>query len=121
MRGLGAAIRDARGDEKLETIAKAAGMSTSALSRLERGERSEGLILLLRVLDAVGLELQVLPRRSGRRASPSPERVVEDALASDPQLYEHSREVILAAYRRARTNGREDRAAPPKKAAAGSS
>lgn len=115
---MGAAIRGARGGEKLETIARRAKLSVSALSRLERGERSEGLELLFRVLATVGLDVDVVPRR-GAQGAPTPEAVVEDALSADPQLFDHSREVVLAAYRRAREDGTA-RARPKKERAAAS-
>jgi hypothetical protein len=39
------------------------------------------------------------------RPQANPVITVEAALASDPDLFDHSREVILAAYRRARADG----------------
>ena len=41
----------------------------------------------------------------GLRGRIDPVVNVENALASDRQLYDHSREIVLAAYRTARTDG----------------
>jgi transcriptional regulator with XRE-family HTH domain len=46
---------------------------------------------------------KLLGTRVELRPSGHPVESVEAALASDPDLYEHSRRVVLAAYRTART------------------
>lgn len=117
MEAVGRELRRARGEEKQQAIADRADISDTTLSRLEKGQRPEGIAILLRVLDALGLELR-FARRAGTLVGQDPEVVVEDALKADPQLHEYTREVLMAAYRRARLGTPDAR---PKARAAGAS
>ena len=60
---LGTAIRDARRKQKLrlEDVAAAAGTGVRFVSELERGKPTAQLGETLRVINAVGLRLQVMP------------------------------------------------------------
>lgn len=63
---IGAAIRARRIKEQvtLEEMAALTGIGINTLSRLERGVGNTQLNVLLKVLEALGLELSVLPRRT---------------------------------------------------------
>lgn len=63
---IGAVIRARRVKEKipLEEMAALTGIGINTLSRLERGVGNTQLGVLLKVLDALGLEMSLAPRRS---------------------------------------------------------
>ena len=63
---IGAVIRARRLKERvtLEDMAALTGIGINTLSRLERGVGNTQLNVLLRVLDALGLEVLVTPRRA---------------------------------------------------------
>lgn len=63
---IGAAIRARRIKEQvtLEEMAALTGIGINTLSRLERGVGNTQLKVLLKVLETLGLELSVLPRRT---------------------------------------------------------
>ena len=63
---IGAVIRARRLKERvtLEDMAVLTGIGINTLSRLERGVGNTQLNVLLRVLDALGLEVSVTPRRA---------------------------------------------------------
>lgn len=63
---IGAAIRARRIKEEvtLEEMAALTGVGINTLSRLERGVGNTQLNVLLKVLDTLGLELSLLPRRT---------------------------------------------------------
>ena len=63
---IGAAIRDRRVKEHvtLEEMAALTGIGINTLSRLERGVGNTQLKVLLKVLETLGLELSLLPRRT---------------------------------------------------------
>lgn len=63
---IGAVIRARRVKEKvtLEEMAALTGIGINTLSRLERGVGNTQLTVLLKVLETLGLELSVQPRRT---------------------------------------------------------
>lgn len=63
---IGAAIRARRIKEQvtLEEMAALTGIGINTLSRLERGVGNTQLKVLLKVLETLGLELSLLPRRT---------------------------------------------------------
>lgn len=63
---IGAAIRARRIKEQvtLEEMAALTGIGINTLSRLERGVGNTQLKVLLKVLETMGLELSLLPRRT---------------------------------------------------------
>lgn len=63
---IGAVIRARRLKEKvkLEEMAALTGIGINTLSRLERGVGNTQLNVLLKVLDALGLEIFIEPRRT---------------------------------------------------------
>ena len=63
---IGAAIRARRVKEQvtLEEMAALTGIGINTLSRLERGVGNTQLKVLLKVLETLGLELSLLPRRT---------------------------------------------------------
>lgn len=63
---IGAVIRARRVKEKvtLEEMAALTGIGINTLSRLERGVGNTQLDVLLKVLDALGLEISLAPRRT---------------------------------------------------------
>ena len=63
---IGAAIRARRIKEQvtLEEMAALTGIGINTLSRLERGVGNTQLTVLLKVLETLGLELSVQPRRT---------------------------------------------------------
>lgn len=63
---IGAVIRARRVKEKvtLEEMAALTGIGINTLSRLERGVGNTHLTVLLKVLETLGLELSVQPRRT---------------------------------------------------------
>lgn len=63
---IGAVIRARRVKEKvtLEEMAALTGIGINTLSRLERGVGNTQLGVLLKVLDALGLEMSLAPRRT---------------------------------------------------------
>lgn len=63
---IGAVIRARRVREKvtLEEMAALTGIGINTLSRLERGVGNTQLGVLLKVLDALGLEISLAPRRT---------------------------------------------------------
>ncbi len=63
---IGAVIRARRVREKvtLEEMAALTGIGINTLSRLERGVGNTQLGVLLKVLDALGLEMSLAPRRT---------------------------------------------------------
>ena len=63
---IGAVIRARRVKEKvtLEEMAALTGIGINTLSRLERGVGNTQLNVLLKVLETLGLELSVQPRRT---------------------------------------------------------
>lgn len=63
---IGAVIRARRVREKvtLEEMAALTGIGINTLSRLERGIGNTQLGVLLKVLDALGLEMSLAPRRT---------------------------------------------------------
>ncbi len=63
---IGAVIRARRVKEKvtLEEMAALTGIGINTLSRLERGVGNTQLTVLLKVLETLGLELSVHPRRT---------------------------------------------------------
>ena len=63
---IGAVIRARRMKEKvtLEEMAALTGVGINTLSRLERGVGNTQLNVLLRVLNALGMELSITPRRT---------------------------------------------------------
>ena len=63
---IGAAIRARRVKEHvtLEEMAALTGVGINTLSRLERGVGNTQLQVLLKVLDALGLEISIAPRRT---------------------------------------------------------
>lgn len=63
---IGATIRARRVKEQvtLEEMAALTGIGINTLSRLERGVGNTQLKVLLKVLEALGLELSLLPRRT---------------------------------------------------------
>ena len=63
---IGAAIRARRVKEHvtLEEMAALTGIGINTLSRLERGVGNTQLNVLLKVLETLGLELSLLPRRT---------------------------------------------------------
>lgn len=63
---IGAVIRARRVREKvtLEEMAALTGIGINTLSRLERGVGNTQLDVLLKVLDALGLEMSLAPRRT---------------------------------------------------------
>ena len=63
---IGAVIRARRVKEKvtLEEMAALTGKGINTLSRLERGVGNTQLTVLLKVLETLGLELSVQPRRT---------------------------------------------------------
>lgn len=63
---IGAAIRARRVKEQvtLEEMAALTGIGINTLSRLERGVGNTQLNVLLKVLETLGLELYVQPRRT---------------------------------------------------------
>lgn len=63
---IGAAIRARRVNEQvtLEEMAALTGIGINTLSRLERGVGNTQLTVLLKVLETLGLELSVQPRRT---------------------------------------------------------
>ena len=63
---MGAVIRARRVKEKvtLEEMAALTGIGINTLSRLERGVGNTQLTVLLKVLETLGLELSVQPRRT---------------------------------------------------------
>ena len=63
---IGAAIRARRLKERvtLEEMAALTGIGINTLSRLERGVGNTQLNVLLKVIDALGLEVSIAPRRT---------------------------------------------------------
>ena len=63
---IGASIRARRLKERvtLEDMAALTGVGINTLSRLERGVGNTQLNVLLKVLDALGLDISVAPRRT---------------------------------------------------------
>ena len=63
---IGAAVRARRIKEQvtLEEMAALTGIGINTLSRLERGVGNTQLKVLLKVLETLGLELSLLPRRT---------------------------------------------------------
>lgn len=63
---IGAAVRARRIKEQvtLEEMAALTGIGINTLSRLERGVGNTQLTVLLKVLETLGLELSVQPRRT---------------------------------------------------------
>lgn len=63
---MGANIRARRLKERvtLEDLAALTGVGINTLSRLERGVGNTQLSVLLKVLDALGLEISITPRRT---------------------------------------------------------
>lgn len=63
---IGAVIRARRVREKvtLEEMAALTGIGINTLSRLERGVGNTQMGVLLKVLDALGLEMSLAPRRT---------------------------------------------------------
>lgn len=88
-------------------LARRAGVSRSAINEIEAGRtkqlKGRNLYRVAKALDVDPLEL--LDVRLELREQADPEQDVVRALEADPNLYEHSRRVILAAYRTARADG----------------
>lgn len=63
---IGAAIRERRVREQVSLVEMAAltGVGINTLSRLERGVGNTQLAVLLKVLDTLGLEIFIAPRRT---------------------------------------------------------
>ncbi len=60
------AIRRLRGDQPQESLAFKAGISTSTLSRIERGIHAPSLSTLGRIAEALGVTLAELMEAAGR-------------------------------------------------------
>ena len=65
MANIGAEIRARRVKERvsLEELAALTGIGINTLSRLERGVGNTQMKVLLKVLDAMGLEIEIKPKR----------------------------------------------------------
>ncbi|MBR5330759.1 MAG: helix-turn-helix domain-containing protein [Akkermansia sp.] len=65
MAKIGAEIRARRVKERvsLEELAALTGIGINTLSRLERGVGNTQMKVLLKVLDAMGLEIEIKPKR----------------------------------------------------------
>lgn len=70
VKDIGALIRDRRRLQRIEQseLARKAGVSRKWLIELERGKPRADLSLVLRTLDALGLELTVEPRQRASQA-----------------------------------------------------